>query len=70
MMSDRCQASSERTQLPEFRRLYLKGQVFRIHATLGQATGNEPQALLRRPLEHVGELAIRPDAPDGTDAFV
>jgi transposase len=37
--------------------------------TLGQATGNEPQAFLGRALEHVVELTIRADAPDRADAL-
>ncbi|NDG50505.1 MAG: SDR family oxidoreductase, partial [Rhodospirillales bacterium] len=60
---------SKRAELPDFHRLDLEGEILRVNPALRQATGDEPQTLLRRALEHVVQFAIRADAPDRPDAI-
>src|SRR5947209_6695975 len=65
----RWRTASKRPELPKLHRLDLQGQIFRVDAALGQTTGDEPQPLLRRALEHAVEFTIRADAPDRADAL-
>ncbi len=56
--------SRKRPEFPKLHRLDLQSQILRVHATLGQTTGNEPQAFLQRTLEHVVEYTIHANAPE------
>src|SRR6267143_2286403 len=55
-------------QQPYLASLDLKREIFRVDATLGEAPGDEPQARLGGTREHVAQLLLIAESPDGADA--
>src|SRR5437762_12694664 len=55
-------------QQPYLAGLDLQREVLRVDAALGEAPGDEPQARLGGAREHVAQLLLVAEPPDGTDA--
>src|SRR2546430_364766 len=55
-------------QQPYLAGLDLQREVFRVDAALGEAPGDEPQARLGGAREHVAQLLLIAESPDGADA--
>jgi len=49
--------------------LDLQGEIARVDPALREAAGDEPQARLRRAAEHVAQLLVVTESPDGSDAL-
>src|SRR4029434_2364230 len=48
--------------------LYLKRQILRVDAALGQTAGDKPEAGLRGAREHVAQFLFIAESPDGANA--
>src|SRR5437762_8577878 len=55
-------------QQPYLAGLDLQREVLRVDAALGEAPGDEPQARLGGAREHVAQLLLIAESPDGADA--